>query len=670
MDNLDERLQKKLETFEEGSSVSAPNGNDREIEALLLMAASIRAVDGPHQAPGKVRQGKQMAMRAALAADAAAGSKSKHKSERQLAWLLLGLVPASIALLLLIPMTILMIGGGLYWNASRVAGQATVADARGLVLAANPDTPDTWEAMEAGSVREGWRVRTGGASTVTLAFHEGTRIELGPNTEIRLDEVGGGWGDRLNVAITQESGRSLHQVVPLRGDSSSYQVHTPAGATEVHGTTFSVEVDPTGDSRILVDSGEVRVAAAGEQVTLLSGQATSTRPGHTPEPPAYRFSGQGPITSIEGTTWTIGGIAVTVIDQTSLVNNPAQGDFAAVRGRIVDGDLWLADEIVHLDEGSEPYFTYSGRVQAVDGLSWLVGGHWLLLNDATEVQGDPHIGDAVKVNFRVLENGSWLAVLILNIEGGDHEPTPTPSATPDPEANPSLSFEPDELEQNGCGNRFAFEGLLVNQANGDGDYAANVLLGYTLIKNPAYVTGVTLDPGGWERIEPGEAASFNVTVELSEDWNRVPDGTEVKLRLFVAEETNRPDGHRTRLTLTIIANCSGIPTPTGTITPTATVTPTVTPTPQTTPTPAGPTDCTGANPHPHGATLAQRYGVPYEEIMGWFCQGFGFGEIEHAYTLSLETGMPVSEIFNMRKSGLGWGQIKKQLTDSGNPKKK
>ena len=59
--------------------------------------------------------------------------------------------------------------------------------------------------------------------------------------------------------------------------------------------------------------------------------------------------------------------------------------------------------------------------------------------------------------------------------------------------------------------------------------------------------------------------------------------------------------------------------------------------------------------------LAQEFGVSYEEIMGWFCQGFGFGEIDLAYSLSLEYGVPVTDIFAMREAGEGWGNIKKYL---------
>jgi hypothetical protein len=71
--------------------------------------------------------------------------------------------------------------------------------------------------------------------------------------------------------------------------------------------------------------------------------------------------------------------------------------------------------------------------------------------------------------------------------------------------------------------------------------------------------------------------------------------------------------------------------------------------------------CPNAAPHPKGTQLAERYDVPYDEIMDWFCNGFGFGEVNRAYSLSLTKDMPVEDIFAMREDGLGWGQIKKQL---------
>ena len=62
--------------------------------------------------------------------------------------------------------------------------------------------------------------------------------------------------------------------------------------------------------------------------------------------------------------------------------------------------------------------------------------------------------------------------------------------------------------------------------------------------------------------------------------------------------------------------------------------------------------------------------------MGWFCQGYGFGEIDLAYELAQISGKPVSEIFAMRASGMGWGNIKKAIEagletprPNGNPNK-
>ena len=112
------------------------------------------------------------------------------------------------------------------------------------------------------------------------------------------------------------------------------------------------------------------------------------------------------------------------------------------------------------------------------------------------------------------------------------------------------------------------------------------------------------------------------------------------------------------------------PVVTETITETETVTPTVTMTVTETVTPTVFIDCTGADPHPTGSKLADRYGVSYEEIMGWKCQKFGFGEIDLAYGLSQQTGVPVEEIFAMKSGGMGWGNIKKamrQITETPSP---
>ena len=94
---------------------------------------------------------------------------------------------------------------------------------------------------------------------------------------------------------------------------------------------------------------------------------------------------------------------------------------------------------------------------------------------------------------------------------------------------------------------------------------------------------------------------------------------------------------------------------------TATSTVTLTPTGQATPTLPKAGCEAGDSEQPEGMVLAERYGVPYAEIMNWFCQGYGFGQIDLAYDLARSMGVPVEEIFAMNESGMGWGLIKQTL---------
>ena len=78
--------------------------------------------------------------------------------------------------------------------------------------------------------------------------------------------------------------------------------------------------------------------------------------------------------------------------------------------------------------------------------------------------------------------------------------------------------------------------------------------------------------------------------------------------------------------------------------------------------PKGGTFCGGSagKNHPTGDKLASEFGVDYEEIIGWFCKGYGFGEIKLAYTIAAATGVSVQDIFTQRGNGNGWGNIMKE----------
>ncbi|MEX2029749.1 MAG: DUF5666 domain-containing protein [Anaerolineales bacterium] len=62
--------------------------------------------------------------------------------------------------------------------------------------------------------------------------------------------------------------------------------------------------------------------------------------------------------------------------------------------------------------------------------------------------------------------------------------------------------------------------------------------------------------------------------------------------------------------------------------------------------------------HPVGAGIAETYGVEYDQVMAWFCDGgFGFGQIMLALMTQDQTGTSADETLARRAGGEGWGEI-------------
>jgi hypothetical protein len=79
--------------------------------------------------------------------------------------------------------------------------------------------------------------------------------------------------------------------------------------------------------------------------------------------------------------------------------------------------------------------------------------------------------------------------------------------------------------------------------------------------------------------------------------------------------------------------------------------------------------CVGADPHPVADRLAELYGVPYEDIMDWFCNGkYGMGEIKLALQTSLETDYTPEELLAMKTELGGWGKVWQELELIGRPR--
>jgi hypothetical protein len=693
MSDLDERLERKLRQLEGGASPDALRaefkGNSTDIADLVYLARAIREM--PHPQPSG--ESKTASREKVLAA---ARARNHQSRKRKGAWfqgfrLNWALAPALAGMaLVFLCLVVVAAGAGIWLLGPPGAQAATLTDAVGRIEVADPSVLDGWKLVSNGHrIGAGQRIRSGENSSVTLVFFDGSRITMQPNTDLTLAQVKGGWGKALNVAIQQNAGDTVHVVNPLRGRDSSYVVFTPSGSATVHGTAFEVLVEESGESLFKVDTGRVQVNSDGRSATLEPGQGLYARPTGLLSEPSYLFVIQGELTAIEGDTWVAAGVTFTVTEDTLLIGSPEIGDLIMVEGRILEDSQWVADIVQPALTGDQAG-AFTGIVESITDSRWTVGGITLLIDANTVIEDGIEPGMAVRVAFQILDDGTWLASRIDSLESDGDEPPPPP--LPDEDGRPKLSFEPKRQVIQACSAdlNYAVGGSLENSARRPEDAASSVLLGFELTHGEEYFDLVLLNPDGWEIIQPGEQVNFEVQILMKDTWLSAPQNARATLRVFIAQEGNDPRPGRARYTITLGKRCdeqptatptvtltpsltpaaSETPTPTATgtvtITPPESITPTVTLTPLPTSTPI--VDfCVGAIPHPKGMNLAQKYGVSYEEIMGWFCKRFGFGEIDLAYGLSVQYGVPVEEVFGLRESGMGWGQIMQWYAEQDEP---
>jgi len=81
--------------------------------------------------------------------------------------------------------------------------------------------------------------------------------------------------------------------------------------------------------------------------------------------------------------------------------------------------------------------------------------------------------------------------------------------------------------------------------------------------------------------------------------------------------------------------------------------------------------CSGEkeNDHPFAAAISEIYGVSVSDVMGYFCNGFGFGEIMLALQTHQMNDEKISFMFGLRESKHGWGQIWQDMGIIGNADK-
>jgi predicted GH43/DUF377 family glycosyl hydrolase len=128
--------------------------------------------------------------------------------------------------------------------------------------------------------RVGDGLRTGKGQAFALWFTDGTRMRIGPNTQVMLLPPGKGGGrptvvqlDRGDVSVAVAKARS------------GFTVQTPAATATATGTRFGLDVAELGRTTLAVFSGSVTFASAAGEVTASGAVRTAANPGAAPEQP-------------------------------------------------------------------------------------------------------------------------------------------------------------------------------------------------------------------------------------------------------------------------------------------------------------------------------------------------------------------------------------------------
>lgn len=159
------------------------------------------------------------------------------------------------------------------WRVLQPAAMVAQADAASVMVSARDGdvavTDDVGHVVEAVSaLSEGFGVRTEHGSA-TLGFPSGAKAQVSNKSSLKITRA------RAQEALFLARG-GVDVEVPKLEPTHGFSVETPDARVMVHGTRFSVVVEPTADgprTRVQVVHGIVSVQQGGDEVFLTAGQS-------------------------------------------------------------------------------------------------------------------------------------------------------------------------------------------------------------------------------------------------------------------------------------------------------------------------------------------------------------------------------------------------------------
>jgi hypothetical protein len=492
---------------------------------------------------------------------------------------------------------------GIWLAGPASADIALSANIEGVVEVSSSPSSADWAVLNGSeSLKSGQSIRTSPGSSAVLLYSDGSRTQIGPETTLLLRKIDGSWNGDIHIKLEQVVGQTVHDVVPLHSQDAYYTVVTPSGEANVRGTTFSINVEANGNSRIVVDTGKVLVTSAADEMLIPAGQATLLQPGVAQETGNY-FKIVDMVDSIQGSLWSVSGQTFRISNQTQIQGTPSAGQVLQIEGRILANGQWVADSITPLQE--EFHASFTGLVEAITGSDWSVGGKSVIVNETTEVDASVSVGSMVEVDYYALPDGSWLA---LQIAGLENETLTETEASPQTESNASGPSAPTAESENRAitcqqdqtqteaqrlSQQFgvSYEEIMIWYCSGYG--FGEIELAYSLSQNsnqPVYVI-------------------FNLNNSMS--WSEI---TTYLAEYQLASQTSA-------------------------------------------------SSCTMVISEPKAQQLADKYGVTLDEVISMLCQGNSYSTIELTYSLAQEYNLTPAEVLELKAKGLNWGQLKKELRD-------
>ena len=136
------------------------------------------------------------------------------------------------------------------------------------------------------------------------------------------------------------------------------------------------------------------------------------------EVPQNRFTLTAVVTEMGDGQWLLGDVVVLLDEETAVDPDIELDDWVRVTGVVLEDGSLLAQQIQKQIVEDAP-FEFIGVVQTIGAESWTISGIEIAVNDETEIKDDPSVGDVVKVEGQITEEGVWLADEIKAAEEED-----------------------------------------------------------------------------------------------------------------------------------------------------------------------------------------------------------------------------------------------------------